>query len=166
MKQWRKVWIQRDWLWVRSPLEEVKYSFKFIFSSLWHRDKNAALSSSTHHAMPPVIGGKYGTECLNTSYSVNLIKKIHKKTYLNVSKLFGNRFYVIAISDMYHPITTLHTSFFPIRAVTYKQLPPIDTIALLLYRIFPYTYFRLHELANNRYMYFAISMLTWCYCSN
>ena len=22
----------RDWLWVRSPLEEMKYSFKFIFS--------------------------------------------------------------------------------------------------------------------------------------
>ena len=25
---------KRDWLWVRSPLEEIKYTFKFIFSFL------------------------------------------------------------------------------------------------------------------------------------
>ena len=25
---------KRDWLWIRSPLEEIKYLFKFIFSFL------------------------------------------------------------------------------------------------------------------------------------
>ena len=49
--------------------------------------------------------------------------------YLN---LFGKRLYVIAISDMYHPITILHISVLPIRAIAYKQLPFIDSILLLL----------------------------------
>ena len=45
---------------------------------------------------------------------INTIKKIYR---LYVSKLFGKRFYVIAISDMYHLITILLTSLLPIRAV-------------------------------------------------
>ena len=36
------------------------------------------------------------------------------------------------MTDMYHLLTILHTSFLPIGAVSYKQLPPIDTIPLLL----------------------------------
>ena len=28
----------------------------------------AALSSATQHAMPPELGGKWGTECLNTRF--------------------------------------------------------------------------------------------------
>ena len=29
--------------------------------------QSAALSSATYHAMPPEFGGKWGTECLNTT---------------------------------------------------------------------------------------------------
>ena len=60
------------------------YIYIFI-SSLWCRGESAALSSATQHAMPPEIGGKWGTECLNTKfplptllcagYSVKLKKK-------------------------------------------------------------------------------------------
>ena len=42
--------------------------------------------------------------------------KHDKNTHrLYVSKLFGKGYYVIAISDMYHLITILHTSFLPIK---------------------------------------------------
>ena len=61
------------------------YIYIFI-SSLWCRGESAALSSATQHAMPPEIGGKWRTECLNTrfplltllcaGYSVNLKKCI------------------------------------------------------------------------------------------
>ena len=74
-----------DWLWIRSPFEEKKYLLKiyiFHFFALVSR-QNAALSSATQHAMHPEVGGKWGTECLNTrfplptllcaGYSVNLI---------------------------------------------------------------------------------------------
>ena len=57
-------------MWVRSPLEEMKYLFTFIFSfiySFWCRGESAALSSATQHVMPPEIGGKWGTEYLNNS---------------------------------------------------------------------------------------------------
>ena len=30
--------------------------------------QSAALSSVTQHAMPPELGGKWGTECLNTRF--------------------------------------------------------------------------------------------------
>ena len=40
------------------------YIYIFI-SSLWCR---AALSSATQNAMPPELGGKWGTECLNTRF--------------------------------------------------------------------------------------------------
>ena len=56
-----------DWLWVRSPLEEVKYLFTIIFSFL-RSGVEAALSSITQHAMLPEFGGKSGTECLNTKF--------------------------------------------------------------------------------------------------
>ena len=51
---------------------------------------------------------------------LTFLKNKIKNTYrLYVSKLFGERFYVIAISDMYHTITILHASFLPIRAAAY-----------------------------------------------
>ena len=54
-----------DWLWVRSPLEEMKYLLIYIsISSPWC----AALSSATQHAMPPESGTKWETECLNTKF--------------------------------------------------------------------------------------------------
>ena len=43
------------------------YIYIFIFS-LWCRGESAALSSATQHTMPPEIGGKWGTECLNTKF--------------------------------------------------------------------------------------------------
>ena len=43
------------------------YIYIFI-SSLWCRGESASLSFATHHAMPPEIGGKWGTECLNTRF--------------------------------------------------------------------------------------------------
>ena len=55
-----------DWLWVRSPLEEMKYLLKFIFALVPRL--SAALSSATQHAMPPEFGRKWGTECLNTRF--------------------------------------------------------------------------------------------------
>ena len=53
-----------DSLWVRSPLEEIKY---FIFPFLWCPGQ-AALSSATQHAMTREFGRKWGTECLNTRF--------------------------------------------------------------------------------------------------
>ena len=49
-------------LWVRSPLEDMKYLFKFIFA-LVSRQK-VALSFATQCAIPPKFGGKWGTEFL------------------------------------------------------------------------------------------------------
>ena len=62
------------------------FIYIYIFtSSFWCRGENAALSYATQHAMPSEIGGKWGTECLNTrfplptllceEYSVKLEKK-------------------------------------------------------------------------------------------
>ena len=47
------------------------YIYIFI-SSLWCRGESAALSSATQHAMPPEIGRKWGTECLNTRFPGSL----------------------------------------------------------------------------------------------
>ena len=33
----------------------------------------AALSSATQHAMPPELGGKSGTECLNTRFPLPIL---------------------------------------------------------------------------------------------
>ena len=62
----------------------INYFNIFFISSLWCGGESAALSS-TQHAMPPEIGGKWGTECLITrfplpallcaGYNVNLKKK-------------------------------------------------------------------------------------------
>ena len=49
-----------DWLWVRYPLEEMKYLLKFIFPFL---------RSATQHAIPPEFGRKWGTEYLITRFS-------------------------------------------------------------------------------------------------
>ena len=49
----------------------MKYLFTFIFSFYFFAlvsRQSAALSSATHHAMPPEFGGKWGTECLNTTF--------------------------------------------------------------------------------------------------
>ena len=43
------------------------YIYIFI-SSPWYRGETAALNSATQHAMPPEIGGKWGTEGLNTRF--------------------------------------------------------------------------------------------------
>ena len=69
---------------VRSPLEEVKYLFKFIFPFLRSSvEQSAALNSSIQLKIPPELVRKSGTECLNTrlplptllcaGYSVKLI---------------------------------------------------------------------------------------------
>ena len=53
-----------DWLWVQSPLEEIKYLLRFIFSFIYLVSRHsAALSPAIQHAMPPELGG---TECLNS----------------------------------------------------------------------------------------------------
>ena len=65
--------------------DPLKYLFIFIFSflhSLLSR-QSVALSSTTQHAMPPELGGKWGAECRNirfplptlqcAGYSVKLI---------------------------------------------------------------------------------------------
>ena len=64
--QGHKVCCKRDWLWIRSPLEEVKYLY-FHFYALMSK-QSVALSSATKHAMPPEFGRKWGTECLITSF--------------------------------------------------------------------------------------------------
>ena len=52
-----------------STREDEIFIYIYIFiSSLWCRGENAALSSATQHAMSPEIGGKWGTECLNTRF--------------------------------------------------------------------------------------------------
>ena len=61
-----------DWLWVWSPLEEMKYfhfnlNLYFQFFALVSR-QSAALSSATQHAMPTEFSRKWRTECLNTVY--------------------------------------------------------------------------------------------------
>ena len=52
------------------------YIYIFI-SSLWCRRESAALSSFnstlTQHAMPPEIGGKWGTECFNTRFPLPIL---------------------------------------------------------------------------------------------
>ena len=45
--------------------------FTFIFSFLRSDvETNAVLSSATQYTMPPELGGKWGTECLNTRFPV------------------------------------------------------------------------------------------------
>ena len=58
---------KRDWLRVRSPLDEMKYLLFFLFCYFFIlvSKQNAALSQ---HAMPPEFGWKWGTECLSTSF--------------------------------------------------------------------------------------------------
>ena len=61
----------------------MQYYTKYVYK----QGESVALSSTTQHIMPPEIGGKWGTECLNTrfplstllctGYSVKL-KKIYK----------------------------------------------------------------------------------------
>ena len=42
-----------DWLWVRSPLEEMEYLFTFIFLFLRSGvEESASLSSAIQHAVP------------------------------------------------------------------------------------------------------------------
>ena len=53
---------KRDMLWVRFPLEEIKY---LIFSA---SRQSVAMSSTAHQTRSPEFGGNQGTECLNTSF--------------------------------------------------------------------------------------------------
>ena len=58
-----------DWLWVRSPLEDMKYLLKFIFPFLRSGvEAKRVLLSSAQHAMSPEFGRNWGTECLNTRF--------------------------------------------------------------------------------------------------
>ena len=55
----------RDWLWVRSPLEELNlyfHSFPLVFR------QSVALNSANQHATPPEFNRKWGTECLYTRF--------------------------------------------------------------------------------------------------
>ena len=52
-----------DWLWVRSPLEEIKYLFKFIFSLIL-----SGVEAKRKYTKPSVFGGKWQTQCLNTTF--------------------------------------------------------------------------------------------------
>ena len=61
---------KRVWLWVRFPLEKIKYLFKFIFRFAfalvsW---QSAAFSAATQRAMLSGFGGKWDTECLNSKF--------------------------------------------------------------------------------------------------
>ena len=75
---------KRDWLWVGSPLEEMKYLFKFIFlaCALVSR-QSVALSFATQHVMPHEFGGKWGTECLNIKFHLSVVCGIHRKDLWN-----------------------------------------------------------------------------------
>ena len=55
-----------DWLWVRSPLEEVKYLFKIIFSFIRSGVEVKCGVEFCHSVLPPEFDRKWGTECLNT----------------------------------------------------------------------------------------------------
>ena len=69
-----------DWLWVRSPLEEMEYLFEFIYlflrfivgvegvSRQW-----AALSSAAQHTMSLEFVRKWGTKCLNTLFPLPIL---------------------------------------------------------------------------------------------
>ena len=70
----RGVTVKTDWLWVRSPLEDMKYLFNFIFQFLRSGvEISAALSSATQHAMPPEFDRKWETECLNTRFLLPIL---------------------------------------------------------------------------------------------
>ena len=68
MAQRHKMYCKMEWLWVRSALEKIKNSFKFIFLFALVSRQTAALSSATQQAMPPEFGGKWGTEYLKTRF--------------------------------------------------------------------------------------------------
>ena len=78
LHQWGQSWrsgtkcdCKIDWLWVRSPLEEMKYLLKFYFHFFALVSRlSAALSSASQYAMPPEFGRKWGTHCLNTRFSL------------------------------------------------------------------------------------------------
>ena len=53
---------KRDTLWVRLPLEEIKYLILILWSGV---EASTALSSATHHAMLPEFSSKCGPECHN-----------------------------------------------------------------------------------------------------
>ena len=58
---------KRNWLWVQSPLEEVKHLFKCIFSfSNWCR--GIARRFVPPHAITPQYGAKWGTESFNVRF--------------------------------------------------------------------------------------------------
>ena len=75
-KIWGQTWCsgtkcdcKTDWLWVRSPLEEMKYLLKFIFSFLRLVSRQSAtFISTTQNSMPPEFDRKWGTKCLNTRF--------------------------------------------------------------------------------------------------
>ena len=75
---------------------DEKFIYIYIFiSSLWCRGESAVLRSATQHAMPPEIGGNWGTECLNTRFPLPTVcgiqreaeKKIAQRINLKINKI-------------------------------------------------------------------------------
>ena len=73
-----------NWLWVWSPLEEMKYLFKNVYFHFF-----ASLSSATQHTISLEFGAKWGTKCLNTTFPLLIfLCKIHivKLIYSTISE--------------------------------------------------------------------------------
>ena len=104
-------------MWIRSPLEEVKY-----FALVSRR--SAALSSSTQHAMPPEFSGKWGTECINTrfplptllcvGYSVKLKYKWSINKYNEIGKITYLRIFAIPHCAVFG-LKNICNHYFPLR---------------------------------------------------
>ena len=100
-RSWRrgtKCGCKIEWLWVRSPLEEVKYLFTFIFSFLRSgveakRGVEFHLSTVNTQYLYLGLGGKWETECLNTRFPLPTLlcagysmKLIYLIFYLNINR--------------------------------------------------------------------------------
>ena len=58
-----------DWLWVRSPLEEMNIYLNVYFHFFALLSRQSAALSFSNHAMPnPELSRKWETECLNTRF--------------------------------------------------------------------------------------------------
>ena len=71
---WGQLWrkgtkcdCKHDWLWIRTPLNEMKYLFKFKFSFL-RSDVEANRGVEFCLPMPPEFSRKWATECLNNRF--------------------------------------------------------------------------------------------------
>ena len=61
--------------------------------------QSASLSSATQHAVPPELGGKWGTECLNTRFPLpNLLCAGYSVKLILICKLYNNNYYYRLLS--------------------------------------------------------------------